>query len=141
MVQDGYENAAEKPLRMSGPAHAIQKARKLVSELIQSQDRASYQAGFGGAPRNQGPFEHTTNIPVGKECVGFVIGKGGETIKRLKAETGAEVQFNSVDPNQAGDRYLIVQGTKAQCDDVEERVKDILSKAANRAHFNNNRFQ
>ena len=33
-------------------------------------------------------------IPVPKDIVGFVIGKSGETIKRIQAETGAKVQFN-----------------------------------------------
>ena len=36
MVQDGmYQNAPEKPLRMSGDTAAIQKARELVSGLLQ----------------------------------------------------------------------------------------------------------
>ena len=29
-----------------------------------------------------------------RDIVGFVIGKNGETIKRIQAETGARVQFN-----------------------------------------------
>lgn len=32
-------------------------------------------------------------VPVPREIVGFVIGKGGETIKRIQAETGCKVQF------------------------------------------------
>ena len=28
-----------------------------------------------------------------KESVGFIIGKNGDTIKRLQAETGARIQF------------------------------------------------
>ena len=29
-----------------------------------------------------------------RDVVGFVIGKGGETIKRIQAETGCKVQFS-----------------------------------------------
>ena len=39
MVQDGmYANAPEKPLRMHGTAFQIQKARELVSGIIQQQE-------------------------------------------------------------------------------------------------------
>ena len=35
----------------------------------------------------------TLKVPVPREIVGFVIGKGGDTIKRIQAETGCRVQF------------------------------------------------
>jgi len=135
MVQDGmYANAPEKPLRMHGTPFQIQKARELVSGIIQQQqyhNRNNYggQGGGGGNfNQNQGPFEATSNFAVGKEYVGIVIGRGGDTIKRLQSETGAKVQFNTIDPNAPGDRYLVIQGTKEQVAEVEGRVKDLLTK-------------
>ena len=56
---------------------------------------------------------------MGKEYVGIVIGRGGDTIKRLQSETGAKVQFNTIDPNAPGDRFLVIQGTKEQVAEVE----------------------
>ena len=35
------------------------------------------------------PFAYILQIPL--ECVGLLIGKGGETIKNLQAQTGAKV--------------------------------------------------
>ncbi|XP_063686710.1 far upstream element-binding protein 1-like isoform X48 [Bolinopsis microptera] len=144
MVQDGmYANAPEKPLRMHGTPFQIQKARELVSGIIQQQqyhNRNNYggqgggQGGGGGGGgggnfnQNQGPFEATSNFAVGKEYVGIVIGRGGDTIKRLQSETGAKVQFNTIDPGAPGDRYLVIQGTKEQVAEVEGRVKDLLTK-------------
>lgn len=32
-------------------------------------------------------------IPVPRQAVGLVIGKGGEMIKKIQGETGAKVQF------------------------------------------------
>merc|ERR1719171_1738894 len=46
----------------------------------------------------------------------------------MQAETGAKIQFNTIDPNAQGDRYLIVQGTKEQVGDAENRIKELLSK-------------
>ena len=77
------------------------------------------QGGGGNFNQNQGPFEATSNFPVGKEYVGIVIGRGGDTIKRLQSETGAKVQFNTIDPNAPGDRFLVIQGTKEQVAEVE----------------------
>jgi len=139
MVQDGiYANAAEKPLRMHGSSFQIQKARELVSGIIQQQEfqnRNNFgnNQGHGGGggqhyQQNQGPFEASSNLPVAKEYVGIIIGRGGDTIKRLQSETGAKVQFNTIDPNVQGDRYLIIQGTKAQVAEVETRIKDLLQK-------------
>jgi len=139
MVQDGmYANAPEKPLRIHGLPQQIQKARELVSGIIQQQEfnnRNNFgnQGGGGGGGnfhQNQGPFEATSNVPVEKEYVGVVIGRGGDTIKRMQAETGAKIQFNTIDPNAPGDRHLIIQGTKEQVTEAENKVKDLLSKVA-----------
>lgn len=35
----------------------------------------------------------TLQIPVPRQAVGIVIGKGGEMIKKIQSETGARVQF------------------------------------------------
>ena len=135
MVQDGmYAAAPEKPLRIHGLPQQIQKARELVSGIIQQQEYnnrnnfGNQGGGSGNFQQNQGPFECTNNVPVGKEYVGVVIGRGGDTIKRMQAETGAKIQFNTIDPNAQGDRYLIVQGTKEQVGEAENRIKELLSK-------------
>ena len=44
----------------------------------------------------------------------MVIGRDGQTIRKIQNETGAKVQFNTVDPNVPGDRYVLVQGTREQ---------------------------
>ena len=45
MVQDGmYANAPEKPLRMHGLPYQIEKARQLVSGIIQQQEVSSHFA-------------------------------------------------------------------------------------------------
>ena len=63
---------------------------------------------------NRGPYEETRNFAVPRDYVGLVIGKQGDTIKRLQSETGANVQFNCTDPHAPGERYVIIQGNKNQ---------------------------
>ena len=105
-----------------GLFRAVIKWRKCKHIIPQYHNRNNYggQGGGGGNfNQNQGPFEATSNFAVGKEYVGIVIGRGGDTIKRLQSETGAKGQFNTIDPNAPGDRYLVIQGTKEQVAEVE----------------------
>ena len=44
----------------------------------------------------------------------MVIGRDGQTIRKIQNETGAKVQFNTVDPNAPGERFVICQGTHEQ---------------------------
>jgi len=129
MVQDGmYQNAPEKPLRMSGDTAAIQKARELVSGLLQQDFGGRGNNNNSNFRPNNGPFECTKNLAVPKEYVGVVIGRSGDTIRRLQEETGCKVQFNTVDQGQPGDRWLIMQGTQEACEKAESNVKDMLGK-------------
>jgi len=141
MVQDGiYATAPEKPLRMHGLPHQIEKARQLVSGIIQQQEFQNQQRGGGGggfnsynsynSQGNQPPPEASTELPVPKEYVGVVIGRSGDTIKRLQSETGATVKFNTVDPNIQGERYLTISGSKEAVAEAEARVKELLAKVA-----------
>lgn len=45
-----------------------------------------------------------------REIVGFVIGKGGETIKRIQAETGCKVQFTMRKLSLLSSALLILNG-------------------------------
>lgn len=47
-------------------------------------------------------------------CFRMVIGRDGQTIRKIQNETGAKVQFNTVDPNVPGERFVLVQGTREQ---------------------------
>ena len=44
----------------------------------------------------------------------MVIGRDGQTIRKIQNETGAKVQFNTVDPNAVGERWVLVQGSREQ---------------------------
>ncbi|KAJ8598666.1 hypothetical protein CTAYLR_003077 [Chrysophaeum taylorii] len=62
-------------------------AKSEIDQLV-AEELAKQQGIFGS---------DTVLFPVPEACVGLVIGKGGETIHRLQAATGARIQI----PNQA----------------------------------------
>lgn len=65
----------------------MEQAKRIVEQLLNSEDG---QAGHGmirPGPRSIG------EVIVPRSSVGIIIGKGGETIKRLGAESGAKIQF------------------------------------------------
>lgn len=55
---------------------------------------------------------------VPKPAVGVVIGKGGDMIKKIQAETGARVQFQQNRDEGPGDRRCYLSGNPKQVEQV-----------------------
>lgn len=53
-----------------------------------------------------------------RPAVGVVIGKGGDMIKKIQAETGARVQFQQAREEGPGDRRCYLAGTAKQVEQV-----------------------
>ncbi|KAJ7370114.1 Far upstream element-binding protein 3 [Desmophyllum pertusum] len=119
MVQDGpFLNAPEKPLRIMGDSMRAQRGKDLVQDLLTEKELEQntgldYKGNRHDMARNQ-PGMQQLEVPVPRDIVGFVIGKSGETIKRIQAETGARVQFNMKDNSNAPDRMASVQVSAAR---------------------------
>ena len=69
------------------------------------------------------PSQDAFVIAVPKDCVGLVIGRGGETIKQLQAESGATKVQVAAD-NAPGSEYrnVFIEGTEEACKKVCEAV-------------------
>ncbi|XP_027042393.1 far upstream element-binding protein 3-like isoform X1 [Pocillopora damicornis] len=149
MIQDGpYLNAPEKPLRIMGDAMRTQRGKDLVQDLLtekelevsgqgtnrnwqQNMPGLDYKGNRHQMDRNQ-PGMQQIEVPVPREIVGFVIGKNGETIKRIQAETRAKVQFNMKDNSNAPERMATVQGTPEQVQKVQAMIQDIVEQSRQR---------
>lgn len=71
------------------------------------------------------PSEDALIIPVPRDCVGLVIGKGGETIKMLQERSGARRVQVALENAEGSDyRNVFVEGTHDQV----AIVKDLLSE-------------
>ena len=68
------------------------------------------------------------DIPVPRSCVGIVIGKGGEMIKKIQAETGAKVQFKQ-DDGQSEDRLCSISGPPDKVQAAQEMIQELLDNS------------
>eukprot|EP00794_Sanderia_malayensis_P016047 gene16047-17669_t len=139
MIQDGpYQNAPDKPLRITGDPQKCQYGKQLVIDLLTEKDlemegRGQIKSageyggrggqGSGGMDRRGGS---QSEIPVPRELVGFVIGKNGETIKRIQQETGCKVQFQMPDPVGGPNRMCILQGDPQQISEATQKIQEII---------------
>lgn len=57
-------------------------------------------------------------VLVPRAAVGVVIGKGGDMIKKIQAETGARVQFQQAKEEGPGERRCFLSGRPQNVDQV-----------------------
>ncbi|KAK3732852.1 hypothetical protein QZH41_012356 [Actinostola sp. cb2023] len=138
MIQDGpFQNAPEKPLRIMGDPTRCQRGKDLVTDLLTEKEleqatptpdfmgRRTDLQGHGGV--------NVLEIPVPRDIVGFVIGRSGETIKRIQAESGARVQFSAEAENPSSpNRIATVQGSQEQLRQVEDTITEIIEQSRQR---------
>lgn len=88
LIQDSQAiSIASKVLRISGPWSKIAEAKYFIEKLISTDDNKGNFYVNRATPLTIG------EIIVPRTMVGFIIGKGGETIKRIAHETGTKIQF------------------------------------------------
>ncbi|KAI1713773.1 KH domain-containing protein [Ditylenchus destructor] len=68
----------------------------------------------------------SSEVMVPRSSVGIIIGKGGETIKRLGAESGAKIQFKADDDPNSQERYAILQGTPEQINRATQLINELV---------------
>ena len=69
------------------------------------------------------PFAHVLKIP--NECVGVLIGKGGESIAKLQSQTGSKIQIaRQTCIDDSTKTNVFIEGNYAKF----EEVKDIIEK-------------
>lgn len=86
--------------------------------------------GYGGGNQHGGD---SLEIFVPKLAVGVVIGKGGDMIKKIQAETGCRLQFLQSKNDGPGDRHCIIQGSKQQVDDGKRMIEDLIESVMRRS--------
>ncbi|CAO3628838.1 unnamed protein product [Cunninghamella blakesleeana] len=115
----------EKLVSISGDHDAIENAKKLVYDIVNNQpyqNRSNY--GNDDGP-NKSYDDHSDKVTIPKEFVGLVIGRGGETVRQLKAESGARIIVDKYDNTNSDKKTFILQGSP---DSIEKARQLIMEK-------------
>lgn len=150
VIQDGPNQEQEKPLRISGDPQKVEYAKQLVYDLIAEKEMQAYsrrggrnerndESGGGrGPPGMGGPGGYNeyggpgggggegVEVAVPRAAVGVVIGKGGDMIKKIQAETGARVQFQQGRDEGPGDRRCLLTGKSQNVDMARQRIEELI---------------
>ncbi|XP_045540567.1 far upstream element-binding protein 3 isoform X1 [Papilio machaon] len=137
VIQDGPNTEYEKPLRISGDPTKVEIAKQLVYELLADKDmqqggqRPPYDDGYSQDQGN-GLGTNATEVLVPKIAVGVVIGRGGDMIKKIQAETGCRVQFHQERDDGPGDKRCYLQGKPHQVDQARQMIEDLIASVTRR---------
>lgn len=145
VIQDGPNSQEnEKPLRISGETAKVEHAKKLVYDMlgVGEKDGSSNFDQNGGSNwngSNSGDYSmHSgyggkVEVGVPKQVVGLVIGKGGDMIKKIQADTGAKVQFINLNEDTPDDRRCLITGNPDQVAEAKQRIEALVDSALNRS--------
>ncbi|TMX02624.1 hypothetical protein EJD97_020736 [Solanum chilense] len=128
---DTDPHAASRPVELIGTLENINKAEKLIKDVIAEADAGGSPAlvarGFGTV---QAVVGEQIEIQVPNEKVGLIIGKGGDTIKSLQTRSGARIQLVPLpsDGKESKERTVRVTGDKKQIEMAREMIKEVMSQ-------------
>lgn len=121
-IQPSSEVAPGAPRRVTinGAPGPVADAVRIVEDIIRETEIKGGGGAGGGGGGNQVEF----HLPVPQEMVGRVIGRGGETIRRLQDESGARIQVER-DSNR-----VLIKGDPEKAQRAKELVLDIVNTPA-----------
>lgn len=133
VVQEGPNNEGSKPLRITGETEKVEAAKELVCDLVGEQSKDDSQSGNSNSFSGGGGFNDNAEFKliVPKHAVGLVIGKGGEMIRKIQAETNAKVIFHSLKDDTFSDRECSITGKPLQVDQARRQIQDLINSTIN----------
>lgn len=126
----------DKQLRITGPPDKVDYAKQLINELLHEKEMES-----GRMRNSRGMNEYGSNsgsgsgsgsrmtffeYPVSPQLIGLVIGKGGESIRKIQADSGCKVQFDTAKLDAQGNKICQFTGTQESINKAVEMVKEII---------------
>jgi polyribonucleotide nucleotidyltransferase len=67
-------------------------------------------------------------IPVPNECVGLIIGKGGETIRYLQLKSGSKIQVAKKEIPGTSTRNVFIEGSPEKFDNARVLIESIVDE-------------
>jgi len=74
------------------------------------------------------PSPNAYIIPVPNECIGLIIGKGGETIRQLQQESGAKIQVAKKEIPNTNIRNVFVEGAPDRYEHAKRLIEAIVEE-------------
>lgn len=118
---DPQSGARVVKVRLGGTKQQLDNVRKEIDALIEVRGNP----GTVGADGSR-----TESVYVPGAHVGVVIGRGGETIKRLQAQTGARIQVSKDDSGT--EREIIISGSDRQLEFARSEINVLIADAVRR---------
>lgn len=135
----------EKQLRITGDPDKVDRCIQMVKDLLAEKEEDMKRFGNGGPPgmsRNGGGHNdygspmggggrgNSREVAVPPSFIGLVIGKGGESIKRIQQESGAKIQFDTTKSDAKGNKICTIFGQPDCIRQAEDMIQEIIDNAA-----------
>ena len=145
-VPDATET--EKKLSITGPPDRVENCRQMVLEMLAEKDMErgrrqmggfneyGSQMGGGGGGGDRGGDRRgfgsgpSVEVAVPPNFIGLVIGKGGESIKRIQQESGTKIQFDTSKTDSNGNKICSISGPPECVARAQDMIQDIIDNAA-----------
>ena len=143
----------EKQLRIMGPPDRVDRCIDAVNQLLEEKDVEFGKMGSRpGMSRNGGPGGHndygspmgggrgnSREVTVPPSFIGLVIGKGGESIKRIQQESMTKIQFDTTKSDPKGNKICTIFGPPDNVRRAEDMIQEIIDNAAANRRNNDSR--
>lgn len=120
----------EKQLRIIGEPDKVDYARQMVNDLLTEKEIETARLKTKSVTNEYGTSRSgAVEIPVPPQFIGLVIGKGGESIRRIQQETGTKVQFDTQKSDPNGNKVCQILGPADATNHAVEMIKEIIENA------------
>ncbi|CAJ0557695.1 unnamed protein product, partial [Mesorhabditis spiculigera] len=124
LVQNEQTNQGQpKPLRMTGTPTKVAAAKQLIESML--------VGGPDGMLLKTRIVEATARgeVVVPRSAVGMIIGRSGETIRRIAQETGARIQFQPDVNPASGERTAVLVGTMENIERATQAITQLVNRS------------
>ncbi|KAM4129260.1 hypothetical protein ACJW30_01G008600 [Castanea mollissima] len=126
---DADPNSPTRMVELMGTPEQIAKAEQLITDVLSEAEAGGSGVVSRRLTGQSGADKFVMKIPNNK--VGLVIGKGGETIKNMQANTGARIQvipLHLPPGDTSTERTLQIDGTSEQIETAKQLVNEVISE-------------
>ncbi|KAL0074127.1 hypothetical protein F4703DRAFT_1745507 [Phycomyces blakesleeanus] len=109
------DRPSQRSVNLIGDDNSVQRAKALIDDIVSEDSLKSVNigkrgGGGGGGFRNRFTDDRES-VQVPKNAVGFIIGRGGETVRSLQDQSGARIKVDSSGDIDANERTINIFGS------------------------------